>query len=249
VRTEKDEFDRSLVTFQAMRSVYAKLTNEVFAELGLGKLREDVKATRLRMLERMSFSTQMRTTMGEFFKQSRARLDRAQLKTDEIAIMVTNMYLRFAEEHGIVLAAPMGFSLTRYRNEIDRVERVYQERFGLLTVFTTEQIVLTQKFFESIASRVKVSFENSNRDAEAWLKAIIAPLEGQMREHQTQLKRRLESIRHIQDASETLEERIGEVNAQQVELERLNTRLSALSQTISWTLQASIDAEQGALII
>ncbi len=70
-----------------------------------------------------------------------------------------------------------------------------------------------------------------------------------MREHQTQLKRRLESIRHIQDASETLEERIGEVNAQQVELERLNTRLSALSQTISWTLQASIDAEQGALII
>ncbi len=249
VRGEKEEFDRSLVTFQALRSVYAKLSNEIFGELAMGRLRDEVRATRERMLRQLSLSTELRSAMDAFFKNVRATFARTQVKTDEVASMVTNMYLRFGEEHGIVLSAPMGFSLTRYRNEFDRVERVYQERFGLVTVLTTNQIVLTQKFFESIASRIKETFENANRDVEAWLKAIIAPLEGQMREHQGQLRRRLESIRHIQEASETLEERIVEINQQETELERLNVRLAELSQSISWTLQASIDAEQGALII
>jgi len=249
VRLEKENFDRSLVKYQALRSVYARLTNEVFSELGLTNLREEVRATRERMLYRSTFSTGLRAAMEQFFRTVRDSLARSQEKTDEISNMVSTMYQRFGEEHGMILSAPMGFSLKRYRDEIDRVESVYHERFGILTVFSTDQLVLTQKFFESIASRIKETFEAANRDVEAWLKAIIAPLEGQIREHQSQLRRRLDSIRHIQDASETLEERIGELNAQESDLERLNGRLGQLSQSINWTLQATIDADQGALII
>lgn len=249
VKAEKDEFDRTLVTFQAMRSVFGRLTHEVFDELGLTKLREDVRTTRERMLHRARFSSGLRTAMNDFFVAVRGRLERSQVKSQEIQEMVANMYQRFADEHGMVLHAPMTFSLNRYVKEIDRVEKVYQDRFGLLTVLSTDEVILTQKFFESIASRVKETFENANRDLEAWLKAIVAPLEGQIKEHQTQLKRRLESIRHIQDATETLEDRIGELNVQERDLERLSARLLELSQSITWTLQAAIDAEQGALIL
>jgi hypothetical protein len=249
VRAEKNEFDKTLVTFQAMRSVYSKLTHEVFAELGLNKLRDEVRLTRERMMQELAFSTGLRAAMQGFFQNVRVRLSRSQDKTDEISRMVASMYQRFGAEHGMILGAPMGFSLSRYRNEVDRVEKVYQERFGLLTILSTDQLVLTQKFFESIASRVKESFETANRDVEAWLKAIIAPLEGQIREHQTQLRRRLESIRHIQDASETLEERIGEVNSQQAELEEYHAHLLELNQSMMDTLHASVDEEQAALHI
>jgi hypothetical protein len=249
VRAEKNEFDKTLVTFQAMRSVYSKLTHEVFAELGLNKLRDEVRLTRERMMQELAFSTGLRAAMQGFFQNVRVRLSRSQDKTDEISRMVASMYQRFGAEHGMILGAPMGFSLSRYRNEVDRVEKVYLERFGLLTILSTDQLVLTQKFFESIASRVKESFETANRDVEAWLKAIIAPLEGQIREHQTQLRRRLESIRHIQDASETLEERIGEVNSQQAELEEYHAHLLELNQRMMDTLHASVDEEQAALHI
>lgn len=249
VRGEKEQFDKTLVTFQAMRSVYSKLTHDVYAELGLDKLRDEVRATRERMMQELMFSTGLRAAMQGFFRNVRSRLTRSQDKTDEISRMVASMYQRFGSEHNMILGSPMGFSLQPYRNEVDRVEEVYQQHFGLLTILTTDQLVLTQKFFESIASRVKESFEAANRDVEAWLKAIIAPLEGQIREHQAQLRRRLESIRHIQDASETLEERIGEVNVQQSELERYQTHLVELNQTMTWTLQASIDSEQGALLV
>ena len=249
VRAEKEQFDKSLVQFQALRAVYGRLTAEVFDELGMARLRQQAKGTRERMLNPLQTSGGLRGAMGDFFTQVHKTLTRSQAKTDEIAAMIRHMYQKFSSEHAMVLTDPMGFSLTRYVNEVNRVQKVYEQRFGFLTTLSNDQVTLTQKFYESIASRIKECFEMANRDVEAWLKAIIAPLEGQIREHQMQLRRRLESIKHIQDASETLEERIGELNAQETDLERVHARLAELSQAITWTLQATIDADQGALII
>jgi len=71
--------------------------------------------------------------------------------------------------------------------------------------------MLTNRFFEEIAVQVRRTLEHANKDAEIWLKAIMAPMEGQVREHQLQLKRRLESIKRIHQATDTLEERIEEL--------------------------------------
>jgi septal ring factor EnvC (AmiA/AmiB activator) len=76
-----------------------------------------------------------------------------------------------------------------------------------------EKMTLTSKFFETLASRVIHVFEVANRDIENWLKAVIAPMESQVREHQLQLRRRLESIKRIYKATDTLEDRIAELEA------------------------------------
>ena len=247
VRAEKSAFDRSLVAFQALRSVFAKASGELFTELGVTPLREEIRTTRERMV-RSWFSTGLRGVMEGFFASSRARLARSQAKTDEIAGMVSGMYRKFATDHGMMLAAPMKFSLARYQTEVVRVEDVYHDRFGLIVIFSNDQLVLTQKFFESIASRVRETFEAANRDVEAWLKAVMAPLEGQIREHQSQLRRRLDSIKHIQDTSETLEERLEEVAVGEVEVAELLNALRDLDDALQTILHARIDAEQGALI-
>ena len=70
---------------------------------------------------------------------------------------------------------------------------------------------VTQRFFDEVAHQVRLLFESANRDAESWIKALMAPMETQIREHQIQLKRRLESIKRIHQATETLEERINEL--------------------------------------
>ena len=46
-----------------------------------------------------------------------------------------------------------------------------------------------------------------------WLRAVMAPMETQVREHQIQLKRRLESIKRIHQATDTLEDRIAELES------------------------------------
>ena len=85
----------------------------------------------------------------------------------------------------------------------------------MFQLMTLEKNKVTQRFFEEVALQVRRAFERANRDAEAWLKAIMAPMETQVREHQIQLKRRLESIKRIHQATDTLEDRIDEL--QQVE--------------------------------
>ncbi len=247
VRAEKSAFDRSLIAFQALRSVFTKASGELFVELGVAPLREEIRTTRERMV-RSWFSTGLRGVMEGFFSIARSRLTRSQAKTDEISGMVSGMYRKFASDHGMMLAAPMKFSLSRYQNEVVRVEDVYRDRFGLIVIFSNDQLVLTQKFFESIASRVRETFEAANRDVEAWLKAVMAPLEGQIREHQSQLRRRLDSIKHIQDTSETLEERLDEVMVNEAEVNELLNGLRDLDDSLQMILHARIDAEQGALI-
>ena len=70
---------------------------------------------------------------------------------------------------------------------------------------------LMKRFFETIASRAKHAYDVANRDVEAWLKAVMAPLETHVREHHLQLRRRLESIKRIHSASDELEDRIAEL--------------------------------------
>ncbi len=83
-----------------------------------------------------------------------------------------------------------------------------------------------------LASKVVQVFEIANRETEGWLKALIAPMEIQVREHKIQLKRRLESVSRIHAATETLDERIAElqtagasVSDQLQELARINERI------------------------
>jgi hypothetical protein len=81
----------------------------------------------------------------------------------------------------------------------------------MFQLMTHQKNQVTQKFFEEVAIQVRNAFERANRDAEIWLKAVMAPMETQVREHQIQLKRRLESIKRIHQATDTLEDRINEL--------------------------------------
>ena len=99
-------------------------------------------------------------------------------------------------------------------------------------VYASERSGLTKKFFETVAARVIQVYEIANRDVDNWLKAIMAPMETQVREHQLQLRRRLESIKRIHKATDTLEDRItelehmeGHILRQFDELNNLNTHL------------------------
>ena len=60
-------------------------------------------------------------------------------------------------------------------------------------------------------AKVRAIYKMANRDADNWLKNIMSPMESQVREHQIQLRRRLESIKRIHQASDTLQERVREL--------------------------------------
>src|SRR5947199_8570032 len=102
--------------------------------------------------------------------------------------------------------------MLKYQKEIDRLERAYNVHFNTLWNMVSEaKFTLMKRFFETIAIRVKHVYDIASRDLQGWLKAVMAPLETQVREHHIHLRRRVESVKRIHLASDELEERIVEL--------------------------------------
>jgi chromosome segregation ATPase len=95
-----------------------------------------------------------------------------------------------------------------------------------------------QKFFDSIASRVKHNLNTANRDAEAWLKVVMAPLEAQIQEHRHQLKQRRSSIERIHLAADDLEVRVDALQRMQADLEGRKQALAASEAELKAALAA-----------
>ncbi len=211
VKLDKENFEKGLQRFQALRSVFSQQTNILFTYLGMDSLKVEVKNTRDAMVS-SRFSKGISVAMNKFFSDLTGNINKSGQQIEEIKRMMDSMYKKFSEEHGLSQSAPPPFSTLKYLKEIAKLEKGYNDHFNTaLNMLTNEQFTLTTKFFETIASRVIHVYEVANRDVENWLKAVMAPMETQVREHQLQLRRRLESIKRIHKATDTLEDRIAEL--------------------------------------
>lgn len=236
VKTEKEDFERGLQQYYAVRSVFSNMTNNLVAHLALDGLKEETLRSREAMLS-ATFSRGLREGMNNFFRVARGNLEKAKAEIDEITGMLGAMYKRFSVEHGLTLEEPKSFSTLRYEKELDRLEQGFKAHLNtIFAIITTEKRSLTQKFFETVAVQVRRTYEVANRDIEQWLRAIMAPLESQVREYQLQLKRRLESVKRINQATDTLEERIAELTEAESALITQLTQLSSIQSNLRYAL-------------
>lgn len=244
VRGEKEEFESGLQRYYAVRSVFSQLSNKLFAHLGLDALRLLSTSTREAMVT-ATFSSTLTNAIDRFFTVARGNLASSRAEVTEIMTMMEAIYKKFAVEHGLKLGTPAGFSLQKYEKEIDRLDQWCHIHINsVFQLLTHEKSQLTQRFFEEVAVQVRKAFEHANRDAETWLKAIMLPLEIQIREHQIQLKRRLESIKRIHQATDTLEERIDELEDVESKLLLQLGVLAKISENFREILQQTVNREE-----
>jgi len=240
---EKVHFERGMQRFQALRSVFSQQTNVLFGYLGMDGLKNRI--TRIRgEMESSSFSSGLTSAMQKFFKDINGNISKSAEQVAEIQAMMAGMYKKFSEEHGLGAVSPPPFSTLKYHKEIARLEKSFNEHFNTFgAILTTSQNTLTKKFFETIASRVVYVYEVANRDVENWLKAVMAPMETQVREHQMQLRRRLESVKRIHKATDTLEDRIEELSEIDAGIRQQLSELEARLRKSYEALNAQMEAE------
>ena len=237
---DKQQFERGLEQYHALTNVFSKQVVMIREAIGMRVLRNEIKKTRFNM-ERSHFSRGLRESMLLFFRTLDQNFQQSSAQIIEIQIMMAAMYRKFSEKHGLAAISPPDHSLQKYRKEIARLERMFDERFNtVFKMLTLKQSSITSRFFETLAKEVVRVFEVANRETEAWLKALIAPMETQVREHKSQLKRRIESVSRIHTATGTLDERIEELEAlsasvadQMNDLARANQRVIEALSTVA----------------
>ena len=236
VKLDKENFEKGLQRFQALRSVFSSQTNKLYRYLGMEGLKAEIRDIRSQM-EKSRFTKGIREGMNTFFRDISRNVGKATEQVDEIKLMMEAMYKKFSEEHGLNPATTTPFSTLKYQKEIAKLEKAYNEHFNTLMIYASERSGLTKKFFETVATRVIQVYEIANRDADNWLKAIMSPMETQVREHQLQLRRRLESIKRIHKATDTLEDRINELEHMESGILHQLGALNSLNNRLQLALQ------------
>jgi len=238
VGLEKKEFDASLFKLQGTRAVFARLSTELYSTLGMDTVQEHTEAVRAAM-QASRFATGMRAPVRSYFEAMRANLDASSAKVLEIGAMMDSMIRKFSSEHGLALAGPMPLSLQRYSRELDEVEALFLKQFGTATLLMTSRATLLERFFDSIASRVRQVFRAANTDAESWLKIIMAPLENAIRQHRDGLRQRQASIQRIHDATDSLEQKITAFESTQLAFDARRAHLADMARRVV----AALDTE------
>ncbi len=235
VRVDKEHFEKNLQRFQAIRSVFSRQTNLLYTHLDLRVLERFIAATK-RDMEISMTTAGLRTGMQNFFEQAHATMGEVSRQAQEIKELMDGVYRKFQEEHGLTQIRPASFSVLRYQRELKRLEERNDQFMRGLNLMLTEQRAVVRKFFDSAVGRARAIFQMASRDADTWLRTIMSPMETQVREHQVQLRRRLESIKRIHQATDTLENRLLELrqirDSVREQESALETRLEAVNRLL-----------------
>jgi hypothetical protein len=241
VDREKEEFDKSMQRFQALQTVFSQQSQTLFSAIGAEALRLEAEKTRNGM-ESSLFTKNILESVSAFMAEARRRMAKASATVEEIHSMMESMYRKFSEEHGIALPPPAPFSILEYQKNLTKLERIFQDYFSTFNLIVDGKSTLINKFFDALANETVKLFRHVGESAEAWLSAIISPMETQVREHQLQLRRRMESIKRIHKATNTLEDRVAELQQMETTLQRQQKELGILGLSLGNALKLSLPA-------
>jgi hypothetical protein len=246
IEQEQADFDASGAKIHAVRSVHLKLLRDVFNLLGTAALKSEM--TELTdALRQPGLKLGVRKAYAKTFDRLRDGLRKAGKVSDEIQTMLTGTFRQLNAEYGFSLQAPREPDLARYERDLDLVERSHNQYLGVSNALRLAQPEFADRLVRALATRLRVIYESALGEVELWNKSAAAQLDAQLRERRRNFGRRLEAIERIQQAASGLDDRIAEIEAQEIALDQLDLKLAELTSHLSHTPLGASEVAQPVL--
>jgi len=238
VQSEKASLETDMQRYQALRSIYTKETAKLVRLLNPDRLEKLIAITRHNMA-RCATSVTLQKTISKYFERLNQYIDSAITQANEIASLCENITRDFEKDHGISNFSVRRLRLEKFQHEISRLEAKHSDLKTTKTLFFREQMSITNRFYESVCTASRKIFSGALRDANNWNNNLMVPMETYVREHHTQLRRRLESVKRIHKASDTVETRLKELTTMQSKLHEQNEQFNHFSSQLEELLEAT----------
>ena len=240
IEQEQTEFDASGAKIHAVRSVHLKLLREVFNLLGTPTLKTELVELTY-TLKQPGIKFGVKKAYGQTFSRLREALQKAESTSGEIHTMLMASFKQLNAEFGFSLQAPKTPDLTRYENDLNQIERSHLQYLGVTNVIKLSQPDFSERLVRALSTRLRVVYESALGEIELWNKSAAAQLDAQLRERRKTFGRRIEAIERIQSAASGLDERIGEIDMQELALNALDAKLTELTSHLAGTPVVSRD--------
>lgn len=235
VTSEKSSLEEDMKRYQALNSVYSKETQRLIDILSQDRLERLIAVTKHNMT-RCASSITLQKTITLYFEKMHRYLDQAMHQANEIAVLSETITRNFEHDHGISNFHLRRLRLEKFKQEIARLEQKYSHLKDTKTLFFREQMSITNRFYQSVCTASRKIFGRALRDANAWNSNLMVPMETYVREHHSQLRRRLESVKRIHKATDTVETRLQELELQNNELKEQQEEFMKLQHRLTKAL-------------
>jgi len=242
-QAEKSALEQDMRRYQALRAVYSKQTNRLVSRMSKDRLEKLIAHTKRKMASCASSVTLQKTT-AHFFSKLDQYIDQAIEQANEIAVLSENITQDFESEHGIANYKIRRLRLDQYKQEVARLESKHRHLQATKTLFFKEQMSITNRFYESACNESRKIFSRALKNTVNWKNNLMIPMETHVREHHTQLRRRLESVKRIHRASDTVEQRLQELNTVQEQLVHQNNEFKQYRQQLKKLLSKKSPAKK-----
>ena len=228
IEQEQSEFETSGTKIHAVRSVHFKLLQDVLKLLSTPTLKVEL-AELTSTLTQPGIKLRVKKAYGQTFARLREGLQKSQLVSAEIHAMLLASFKQLNAEFGFSLQAPKAPVLTRFTHDLDLIERSHLQYLGVSNVLKLSQPDFSERLVRALSTRLRVVFESALGDVELWNKSAASQLDAQLRERRRNFGRRMEAIERIQSAASGLDERILEIETQEIVLNDLDRKLTELT--------------------
>ena len=228
ISQEQAEFDLGGAKIHAVRSVHLKLLREVFVILGSKTLKAEMGQLKDALMQK-GLKLGVKKAYGETFARLRLNLHQVQTLGAEIHSMLSATFRQLNGEYGFSLQAPAEPQMARFLEDLDMVERSHLQYMGIGNAFKLAQPEFADRLVRALSTRLRSIHEEALADVELWSKSAAAQLDAQMRERRRNFSRRIEAIDRIQQAAGGLAERIQEIEQQGDVLNKLDLKLTELT--------------------
>jgi hypothetical protein len=224
VDVEATDFERCTARLSALRAVQARLLRTVLASLSSDALRTEVAAMQSAVAGGL-FHLGARKNFVLLCQRLHATLQSAAVQADEMRRMLDASFGELNAEFGFAFALAPAPAIQAYVDELALIEQNYSRYLSLSQAWRLAVPGFGEQFRRLLLSKLRVVFESTAGELELWSKSASAQIDVQLRERRRGYKRRRDAMERIQAAAGELEQRIGEVEAQDARLVDLQERL------------------------
>jgi predicted translin family RNA/ssDNA-binding protein len=238
---DQQAYDKKLASLENTKHVLGDQVKLLLNYLSMEALDDLIAKTRTDM--KGSWTTHgLKHGMKTFFDGAMLAMDKVHKQTERMKGLLETIYKQFQVEHGLAKIKLDSFALEPYWAELQRLYREAEVFRNSPAMVATEQHFVVKRFFITLVSRARHVFDECNAAAEAWSKAVMAPVFAQIREHKLMMDQRMENLRKIHNSMKHLHERIAQLEAAKGELEKQQQVNRAVLEKINQTLSPITDA-------
>lgn len=243
VGRDDDEFERSSSRLLAMRTVHSRMHQNVLKSLSDERVREVMQGLQaalnsgwINMGARAAFARMCSTLQGHLEIAIRA--------STEVFDMLQALFTQLNAEFGFTLGLTPVPDLGRFKHDLGLIESSYARYFGLMqTARLGGTDIRSEQFQRMLGSKLQAVFETASREVEIWHQITNSQIDSQLRDRRRDFKRRKETLDRIQHATESLEQRLAEVETQDAQL------MGLLDQAQRLAADLCARAEQGPALV